>query len=244
MILSSGAMRKVPGLMVRAQLGCGTALPSLAVFQWALGSRHRGVADGTELPLSFVVADYNPSVLHLVTLPNFILVWALWQRETNPVLEPAFSMEGELELLPDVLAAFKDYLVAANISIFFMSGGWSPEFVDLLYQLRYNSIGTNDRETLLLGAETIYSPFALSAFAETVFLILGKEQRECPDSHTKALVAAKRLYFGVGGSLDDFIEKAREIGAKVIQLREETEGVRRGVVQCTLSSPLGIDMST
>lgn len=196
------------------------------------------------LPLSFIVADYNPSVLHLVTLPNFILVWALRQRETNPVLESAFSMDGELELLPDVLAAFMDYLLATNISISFMSGGWSPEFVDLLYELSHNPTGANGRETLLLGAETIYSPFALSAFAETIFSILGREGRESPNSHARALIAAKRLYFGVGGSLDDFVEKARELGAKVTKLREETDGVRRGVVECSIVVPGDINIST
>jgi len=48
-------------------------------------------------------------------------------------------------------------------------------------------------------------------------------------------VAAKRVYFGVGGSLDDFVEKVSQLGATVCLLREETEGVRRGVVKCTLS---------
>ena len=83
---------------------------------------------------------------------------------------------------------------------------------------------------MVLGAETIYSPFALRAFADTLLDILRRE-----GANGAAIIAAKRLYFGVGGSLDDFVEKMRELGAVVGMVREETEGVRRGVVKCSLS---------
>ncbi|KAL4727495.1 hypothetical protein ACLX1H_006409 [Fusarium chlamydosporum] len=206
------------------ELGCGTALPSLAVFQWAMTSvserRH----------LSLIMADYNPSVLRLVTLPNFILSWALNNAQL-PALQEAFSIEGEVELGLDVLAAFQQSLEESNITLSFVSGAWSPEFVDLLYTLP--SGNGQPSSTLLLGAETIYSPFALQAFLETLFLILERE-RDTEGSEAGAYIGAKRLYFGVGGSLDDFVNMARQKGAKVEQLREEAEGVRRGVVQCVL----------
>jgi protein-histidine N-methyltransferase len=181
-------------------------------------------------PLSLIMADYNPSVLQLVTLPNFILSWAL-NNSQLPALQEAFSIEGEVELGPDVLAAFQQSLVESNITLSFVSGAWSQDFVDLIYTLP--SGDGQPSSTLLVGAETIYSPFALQAFLETLFLILEKE-RDTEGSEASAYIGAKRLYFGVGGSLDDFIDKARQKGAKVEQLREETEGVRRGVVQCVL----------
>lgn len=182
-------------------------------------------------PFSLNLADYNPSVLQLVTLPNFILSWALNNQQT-PALQDAFSMEGELELGPEVLEAFQQYLLSSNTTLSFISGAWSQEFVGLLYSL---PAGRGELNTLLLGAETIYSPFALQAFLETTFLILQRESGK-KGSEASAFVAAKRHYFGVGGSLDDFVDKARERGAAVIQLREETEGVRRGVVLCTLTT--------
>ncbi|KAF4961937.1 hypothetical protein FSARC_9928 [Fusarium sarcochroum] len=206
------------------ELGCGTALPSLAVFQWAMTSTPE------KKPLSLIMTDYNPSVLQLVTLPNFILSWAL-NNSQLPALQEVFSIEGEVELGPEVLAAFQKSLVESNITLSFVSGAWSQEFVDLIYALP--SENSQPSSTLILGAETIYSPFALQAFLETIFLILEKE-RNTEGSEAGAYVGAKRLYFGVGGSLDDFIDKAREKGAKVEQLREEAEGVRRGVVQCVL----------
>ncbi|KAK2689736.1 hypothetical protein QWA68_012305 [Fusarium oxysporum] len=206
------------------ELGCGTALPSLAVFQWAMASTSE------KKPLSLIMADYNPSVLQLVTLPNIILSWAL-NNPRVPVLREAFSIEGEVELGPDVLAAFEQSLKEASVTLSFVSGAWSQEFVDLIYALP--SGHDQQMSTLLLGAETIYSPFALQAFLETLFLILEKEKKT-DRNEAAALVGAKRLYFGVGGSLDDFIDKARQKGARVEQLREEVEGVRRGVVQCVL----------
>ena len=105
---------------------------------------------------------------------------------------------------------------------------------------------------LVLGAETIYSPFALRSFTDTVFALLrskgqadgqngavdtgdsGAESSKSGPGRPVCIVAAKKLYFGVGGSLDDFVDLAREMGATVTELREEAQGVRRGVVKVVL----------
>ncbi|KAL2757599.1 hypothetical protein ACRALDRAFT_1074577 [Sodiomyces alcalophilus JCM 7366] len=262
------------------ELGCGTALPSLAIFQWAMKARVESDATGRQPPLFLVLADYNPTVLQLVTLPNFILTWALAHQSRGcTALEGAFDLEGELELTPEVLTAFGDFLITSDISLNFVSGGWSAELMDLIYSLDLSTgprddddrdgegvsqgrmkqhenekesetgngnvtsnsgpTGNEDHETLVLGAETIYSPFALDAFTEMMFAILARERsssssRDGDQFQCQALVGAKRMYFGVGGSLDDFIDKARDKGATVTQLREEAEGVVRGVVRCVL----------
>ncbi len=199
-------------------------------------------------PLAFTVADYNPSVLYLVTLPNFLLTWARQQRDASPLLQQALSVEdegdkdehGELELDIKVKDAFCAFLAAAGISLTFLSGGWSGEFVELLYssvpQSSSSSSSSSSTDapvpyyTLVLGAETIYSPFALDAFSETLLSILRRRREE--QAGARAVIGAKRLYFGVGGSLDDFVQRMRDEGITVNKLREEVEGVRRGVVQC------------
>jgi protein-histidine N-methyltransferase len=195
----------------------------------------------TAAPISFVLADYNPSVLQLVTLPNFILAWAIYHRGKLPVLEEALSPDGELDLTPEVLGAFQDFLSSHKISLLFFSGAWSPEFVSMVADSQ-NTPGTSmpssvdeqnvEQATIILGAETIYSPFALGSFLQTILSLLQHEKAR--GQAAEVLVGAKRLYFGVGGSLDDFVVQAREQGAIVEQLREEAEGVRRGVVRCTL----------
>ncbi|KAI2619356.1 hypothetical protein GGS26DRAFT_329437 [Hypomontagnella submonticulosa] len=219
-------MHTVPRII---ELGCGTALPSLALFQWSLNLRPH---DSSSV-LSIVLADYNPTVLQLVTLPNFILCWAIHQRADSPLLQDAFSSEGELDLTPEVLGAFDEFLSSRKISLSFFSGAWSPEFVDLIRSNKTPMVEDGSKErTIILGAETIYSPFALDSFAHTVFSLMERERAQ--GNVAEVLVGAKKLYFGVGGSLDDFVTKARGLGANVEELLEETEGVRRGVVRCSL----------
>ncbi|PHH92221.1 hypothetical protein CDD83_8332 [Cordyceps sp. RAO-2017] len=233
-LASEGYPSSCRGRPVRViELGCGTALPSLAMFQWVLARERPPNAQ----PISFTLADYNPSVLQLVTLPNFLLAWALRRRHQDPSLRDAFSIEDELELGPDILDAFRADLSVHGITLSFLSGAWSPDFVQLLYCTHPAIPDTPSSPplTVLLGAETIYSPAALRAFAETVFAVLDREGADA-GADAVALVAAKRLYFGVGGSMDDFIHMAESSGGHVTRLREETQGVRRGVVRCVLSS--------
>lgn len=190
-------------------------------------------------PLNLVLADYNPSVLQLVTMPNVLLAWALYQQEHDAALQEAFaSVEGELEINAHVVETFKAFLISSNITVSFVSGGWSLDFVNLIYGDPF-STSSNGGEganghTLVMGAETIYSPFALASFTETLLSILQRERDGLPGRQAVAIVAAKRLYFGVGGSLDDFVDQIRGLGAAVSMMREETEGVRRGVVKCNL----------
>ncbi|QUC20318.1 uncharacterized protein UV8b_04559 [Ustilaginoidea virens] len=219
------------------ELGCGTALPSLAMFRWIMALEP--LPDRRQV--SFILADYNPSVLQLVTLPNLILTWALYHRQRIPVLQDAFSLPGELELTPIVLETFETYLSTHGIQLSFLSGGWSPDFVQLLYQEPGpcnddSSASEASPVTMLLGAETIYSPFALQAFAEMVLSVLHRE-KSMFSAHASAWIAAKRLYFGVGGSLDDFVDRIEARGVTVSTVREETDGVRRGVVRCVLPQP-------
>lgn len=207
-------------------------MPSIVLFQWALAE----LKSETKQPLAVILADYNPTVLYLVTVPNLILAWAFQQRDQSPVLQEAFTADGELELTAEVLETFKMSLASNQITLSFLSGAWSPGFVDLLYRSAVPASLAGNANTLLLGSETIYSPFALESFSNTLISILERERRERPSGNARALVAAKRLYFGVGGSLDDFVDKMGGLGVRVRTLFEETHGVHRGVVECLLSS--------
>lgn len=83
------------------------------------------------------------------------------------------------------------------------------------------------RRLTVLGAETIYSPFALKTFADTLVALL---ETIAADEKT-AIIAAKKVYFGVGGSLEDFCDAVRAKSMDVHQVREESDGVRRAVVE-------------
>jgi len=199
-------------------MGCGTALPSLAIFQWHL-SREEPT---TELVMSF--ADYNPSVLRLVTLPNILLSWVQFDRGHS------WPVEGELYIDTELLTDFVEGLKQRRIDLNFLSGAWGPEFVQEIvsrHKIQSSSL-------LILAAETIYSPAALQAFTETLMDIMDSETH----NDKSALVAAKKVYFGVGGSIEDFCNAARLRGGQVKELREESDGVRRAVIEIRVENKI------
>ncbi|KAL1645493.1 hypothetical protein SLS58_003802 [Diplodia intermedia] len=198
------------------ELGCGTAIPTLVLFHHALTQ---------SLPLYFTLADYNLSVLRLVTLPNLLLTWA----STLPADSPLFTADspnpfhadaegadhGDLYLTPALLAAFQSALTATPLTLSFISGSWVPpqSFLSLIPS-------SDQMNTLVLASETIYSPAALSAFADACVGLLRRVRLG------KAMVAAKRVYFGVGGGVDAFKEEAAARGAVVAEV--ENSGVEMG----------------
>jgi nucleotide-binding universal stress UspA family protein len=193
------------------QLGCGTALPSLAILQ-------RHLQKGGEKKLELGFADYNPSVLRLVTVPNILLAWAALRP--TPDGEEPFEEEGELDIDEELVAEFTASLEKQGITLSFFSGAWGTEFATLVEEAPRDT----SAELLVLAAETIYSPAALESFAEVLMRILGTEKGG------EAMVGAKKVYFGVGGSMEDFCVKVEGLGGAVERIREEEDGVRREVV--------------
>lgn len=194
------------------ELGCGTALPTLVLFQHALQN---------DIPMTFTLQDYNDSVLRLVTLPNLLLTWAAYQ--TTPLLDLSQS-EGDLELTPDIHQAFLSSLAASNITLKFLSGSWCPDMASLICH------SAPDMGTVVLGAETIYSPASTAAFVSLLAELLQRVKM------AKAMVAAKRIYFGVGGSVDGLKEACREKGAVAYEIENHgvpglDSGVGRALVE-------------
>ncbi|PBP26194.1 hypothetical protein BUE80_DR002863 [Diplocarpon rosae] len=189
------------------ELGCGTALPSLAVFQWLLQNTR------SSAPLSLGLADYNPTVLQLVTLPNILLSWAQVMRKE------AWESEGELELDEEVIKDFLTSLETRHIRLSFFSGAWGTEFAQLVKK----EMASPSSWLTIIGAETIYSPAALNSFAETLMILLDT----MPDDERRSLVAAKKVYFGVGGSMEDFCNMVRTQDGAIEQLREDSDGYEK-----------------
>lgn len=187
----------------------------------------------------FTFADYNDAVLRLVTLPNLLLTWHNSRPRT--AVEPTVSQEvrrpeqdEELDITPEVVDEFKNDLARRGISIDFISGGWSPEFVDLVF----SHPSSGECKTLVLASETIYSPATLSAFSETLLALLRRSST--PTATTRALVAAKKVYFGVGGGVDEFLAVLKSVCGDELQVQEkldvQSEGVGRVVLEVTPSA--------
>lgn len=222
------------------ELGCGTALPSLLLFSYALRN---------ELQMNFTLTDYNADVLRLVTLPNLVLAWASTVSEAeneevfgkgegdgegeggNAVRECIRAAErgdeqgthADFYLSEPVLQAFRSALRRTGISLTFVSGSWLP--VPTLLELIPSA---PDMNTLLLASETIYSPASLVAFVDAMVGLLGRVKVG------KALVAAKRVYFGVGGSVDEFRGECAGRGCVAGEVELEglgEDGVRRCICE-------------
>lgn len=204
-------------------MGCGTAIPSLILFHYAVTE---------ELPLFFTLTDYNATVLRLVTLPNLLLTWAFTlpptsalftSSEPNPLLA---ASEGDLPITPELKTAFTTHLQSQGLQLNFISGSWTPP--DPYLTLIPSSPQMN---TLVLASETIYSPTALSSFTSALIGLLSRVRLG------KAMAAAKRVYFGVGGSVDAFKIECRDKGAVAYEIENhgvdlgEGGGVRRCLME-------------
>ncbi|KAL9078562.1 MAG: hypothetical protein Q9157_002520 [Trypethelium eluteriae] len=184
-------------------------------------SSNAGLNDA-DIRTNIYEADYNAAVLRLVTLPNLLLTWA--KTSSSGIRDPLVSSsEGDLEITPGLVTSFKSFLAESGITLSLISGAWSPPLVDL--------IPTAPSMTLLvLASETIYSPASLSAFTETLVGVLQRVKMG------KAMMGAKRMYFGVGGSVDTFKEECARRNAVAYEIDNHgVEGLDgHGVRRCLL----------
>ncbi|GAV53591.1 hypothetical protein ZYGR_0AK00930 [Zygosaccharomyces rouxii] len=196
------------------ELGCGTALPSLYVFGQRLLHGNGN--------LKLILSDYNKSVIRLVTLPNLIITWsqlALTDDQRHQLQTSDQNVVAdELLLTPQLLQAFQEDLSNRNIDIKFISGSWGREFINMVQQHVPPSLSL-----LNLTSETIYQPENLPVVAET---LLQLHQRY----HARSLVAAKDIYFGVGGSVVEFESYLNKcIKSQVLNINFNTLKVNAGL---------------
>lgn len=182
----------------------------------------------------FTFADYNDAVLRLVTLPNLILTWQNSRQqilvEENPAQTSSRSeQDEELDITPELVAEFRNDLAQRGITIDLISGAWSPEFVDLVF----SQPGLGNCKTLVLASETIYSPATLLPFSETLVALLRRSGTQA--NRTRALIAAKKVYFGVGGGVDEFLAVLKSVCGDELHVEQrldvQSEGVGRVVLE-------------
>ena len=102
-------------------------------------------------------------------------------------------------------------------------------FTDLLVPFQ-GSHGSRRIETIFLASETIYSPNSLHAFTEVLLKALTSAEET--QGHGRALIAAKKIYFGVGGGVDEFLKILSMMGGKAAMAWEsKDEGVGRVIME-------------
>ena len=185
------------------QLGCGTAIPSLALFAYLLagGQFSSSSLSSEQSPanakpnIRFTFADYNSTVLRLVTMPNLLLTWKLAcnrrNRKQNETVQNQQQNQqdedGEQDINPTMLNDFEKDLQQRGILIDFVSGAWSPEFVHMAIDsvstascvsaedaadTRQLASSRSRCRLLVLASETIYAPASLTTFSETLIALL------------------------------------------------------------------------
>ncbi|RDW81767.1 protein-histidine N-methyltransferase [Aspergillus mulundensis] len=210
------------------ELGSGTAVPSLALFAQLLAEAETTPTSAGKRRMHFTFADYNSAVLRLVTLPNLLLTWNYFITHGNPTPtsdDPAEdNAEGQDEMLditPELLERFRADLAHRGITVSFISGAWSPSFVDLVF----STPELAGYKTLVLASETIYSPASLLAFSDTLLALLLRSE----SGGSRALVAAKKVYFGVGGGVNEFLAVLRDVAGAEVGVEERMDVKSAGV---------------
>lgn len=238
------------------ELGAGSAIPSLAFLQnYLLAKRQmpgeKETAQTRQGTLSVTLCDYNEDVLRLATAPNVFLNHHFSTVKPSSPSSSSSAIkqdgqgeedEGDLDL-EDVLEessatpvpATMTALHTSNISLTFISGGWGPDFLNLLTPSS-NPPGNPQRQrtTLILASETIYSPSSIKPFSQLLISILHSRS-----PNAKAYIAAKKVYFGVGGGVDEFEREMQALGGRCRVVYETRDtGVGRVVLEVTAGDVL------
>jgi len=145
---------------------------------------------------------------------------------------------GELELTPEIIDEFQTDLERLNIQLDFYSGPW-----DSLHEVgAFERSGTQGN--IVLTSETVYSIEYLPSLVETLERACSKSieanlkeasltetGKEGESKQDICLVAAKVLYFGVGGGVNAFNDQLTQKNARSKTVWKSDRGVARVVLQ-------------
>lgn len=199
------------------ELGCGTSLPTCYLLtQMFLNP------ELSKEKFTFVLSDFNHEVLRLVTVPNLIVHWAstLLPEKLYELVGPDVTLNNdELLLSRNLLDEFQNQLKQRNIELAFISGLWGSQFCSIA--LAYSP-------QLILTSETIYSLDTIPVVIDVLLQLFASTNKYL------ALVAAKSYYFGVGGSIKEFVDKlniAKPANMAVSTLGTNKGELKRGIVK-------------
>ncbi|GBE89149.1 Histidine protein methyltransferase 1 [Sparassis crispa] len=250
------------------ELGCGTALPTLYLLHQLFSSQptperpetHVHLQDYNDLVLRLVTlpnvilawymspasASYRSSALSSNSDPEA-------DQDPHPPADP--TQLGELPLTPALTGAFRASLQEHKISLRFFSGSWGT----------FDLQAAGGSYDIILTSETIYRTDSLPSLVDLMWRACGgagptvdkadvqhEESADArpledlvsaqlsisPSAQYHCLVAAKLVYFGVGGGVSEFVHAVedaplstrRERGA-VQTVWERKQGVSRRVMR-------------
>lgn len=210
------------------ELGAGSAIPSLAVLHQVLSRPQSSTL------VSLTLCDYNEDVLKLCTAPNLFLNYHFQTSAERALAGGEADQDLDLEPLAPSIPHITQTMKASGLAVSFVSGAWGSDFFSLL---KPSLLATSPPATpqapklLILASETIYSPTTLPDFVGTLIGLLSLGALG-----SRALVAAKKVYFGVGGGVAEFERELTKRGAVVRTAWDsgESGGVGRVVLEVSL----------
>ncbi|KAF9459112.1 hypothetical protein BDZ94DRAFT_1058912 [Collybia nuda] len=213
------------------EIGCGTAIPSLYLLL-QLFSSNPGTKE-THIHLQ----DYNTSVLELVTLPNVLLNWymsssaAAYHETQDSSAAPDPCTPSELPITSELKQAFLQSLKERKISIRFFSGSWET----------FEVFASGGKYNIVLTSETMYETRSLPWLITLMKSACEQSLEDLASSQLSlkshvgipclCLVAAKVLYFGVGGGVAEFLSALKDHGGQGETVWEQKQGVGRKIIQ-------------
>lgn len=162
-------------------------------------------------------------ILTQVVYPNLILNWYFSAEGPGQ----GRSIEaGDLEIDHDLLTQFEQELQARQIQLRFFSGAWDS--LDL-------SLPGQSRADIVLSSETVYAIPSLPPLCRVLQDICWPTSSHTSDASVTAkttlcLIAAKVLYFGVGGGVRAFCDAIAARHGWTAAVRESRSGVGRVVL--------------
>ncbi|KDQ63440.1 hypothetical protein JAAARDRAFT_169261 [Jaapia argillacea MUCL 33604] len=221
------------------EVGCGTAIPSLYILTQLFSSPPSEKA--TEIHLQ----DYNESVLELVTLPNIILAWYFSPlshvyKSQHPSTEPhpLISTPSDISLPHTLQSAFLSSLHSHNIQIRFFSGSWSTFHTDRKYDVVLTS-ETIYRAESLPSLVRLLSDACADVKSADVGVYVDVEMTGSRSNGSLCLVAAKLVYFGVGGGVEEFLKAVGALSSNKGQ-SVQSDGGKGGKVETVWEKQGGV----
>lgn len=165
--------------------------------------------------------------------------------EQEPLPPADATQTGELLITPALTAAFLESLHAYRIHLKFFKGSWATFGIDQ----------SNGKYDVLLTSETIYRTASLRSLVDLMKRATADQdikRREganieesasrltlsdtanlkgLPGAPYLCLVAAKLVYFGVGGGVNEFVEAVEKASGRVQTIWERSRGVRRSIMR-------------
>lgn len=243
------------------EVGCGTAVPSVYILQELFtrsppppeepGESHIHLQDYNDLV--FRLITFPNIILCWYMSPAADAFRDAAQSspiatedpriDAEPLPPPDPTQPGDLSITPELKAAFLMALERYHVSLRFFSGSWDT--------FDFRSAG-RDKYDIVLTSETIYrmdslpslvgllrhaslGPPAVVEGEDSKLAKLSQEHLHISmtdDDKCLCLVAAKLVYFGVGGGVTEFIRAVEGSGKGLVEtIWEKNEGVKRRVLK-------------